>query len=181
MSGHWIQTFSGHAFTPLSPRVEDIAIVDIAHALSMLCRYNGHCRQFYSVAEHSVAVSRWLQAQGASLVTQQWGLLHDAAEAYLGDVPRPLKAVMPEYRAAEDALLQVIAQRFKLNWPIPDVVKEADTRILHDEAHCFMEPPSKPWGIPGDPLGVALHGHNPVIAREVFMFTFDRLYDERDV
>ena len=84
--GDWIQTFTGRAFYVLDPRPEDVDIEDIAHALSMQCRFAGHCREFYSVAQHSVTAS-WLVPPEDAL----WGLLHDAAEAYVVDLPRPIK------------------------------------------------------------------------------------------
>jgi len=82
----WIQTISGRKFPLAEPDPNQIDIEDIAHALSMLCRFNGHCTQFYSVAEHSMHVSHEISNDLALA-----GLLHDAAEAYLGDVPSPLK------------------------------------------------------------------------------------------
>lgn len=82
----WIQTFSGRQFFPLEPRVEDVCIEDIAHGLSNLCRYAGHCECFYSVAQHCLLVSRVVPREHALR-----GLLHDASEAYLIDVPRPIK------------------------------------------------------------------------------------------
>ena len=81
-NGSWLQTYTGIQFWPLDPRPEEIDIQDIAHALSLLCRFNGHCQRFYSVAEHSVHVSTILAPEFGL-----WGLLHDAAEAYLSDIP----------------------------------------------------------------------------------------------
>jgi hypothetical protein len=94
--GDWIQTYSGRQFWPLDPRVEDVHLEDIAHALSNVCRYTGHVREFYSVAEHSVHVSWSCEPEDAL-----WGLLHDASEAYLADMARPVKQNMPVYVAAE--------------------------------------------------------------------------------
>jgi hypothetical protein len=84
--GDWMQTFTGRAFYPLDPRPEDIDPVDIAHALSLICRYGGHSSRFYSVAEHCVLMSHAVAPEHAL-----WALLHDATEAYLGDMIRPLK------------------------------------------------------------------------------------------
>ncbi|MDO4254358.1 MAG: hypothetical protein Q4C81_04310 [Kocuria sp.] len=95
--GNWMQTYTGRRFYPLDSRPEDVDVVDVAHALSMQCRYNGHVRLFMSVAEHCVLVSRLVPSEHAL-----WGLLHDATEAYVGDMVRPLKLHMPEYRAVED-------------------------------------------------------------------------------
>ena len=106
----WIQTVSGKKFPLLTPDTEAIDIQDIAHALSMICRFNGHCISFYSVAEHSVHVSR-LVAPNLAL----WGLLHDAAEAYLGDVPTPLKGHLGGFRDREKTLLAGLLRNMVLN------------------------------------------------------------------
>jgi hypothetical protein len=143
----WIQTYSGRRFDPLEPRPEQIEIVDIAHALSLLCRFKGHCLKFYSVAEHSVRVSRALPPDDAL-----WGLMHDAAEAYLSDVPRPLKARLPGFQEAEDRLLELIAAKFGLGWPMPEAVARADALLLSTEARDLMAPPPESWGLDVAPL-----------------------------
>ena len=135
--GDWIQTFSGVAFYPLDPRPEEIRIEDIAHALAMQCRFTGHVRSFYSVGEHSVRVSQVCDSAEAL-----WGLLHDASEAYLCDVARPVKHMefMEPYRGAEGHLLRAIADRFDLSprWPEPASVKHADKCLLAIEARDLM-------------------------------------------
>ena len=103
----WIQTYTGRKFFPLTDEPGEIDLRDIAHSLALQCRFNGHCRQFYSVAEHSVRVSHILPDEEAA-----WGLLHDAAEAYVSDLPRPLKLTVPDFRAAEDRLLRQIAETY---------------------------------------------------------------------
>jgi len=95
----WFLTASGKRFWPLDPRPEDICIEDIAHALSHICRFGGHVREPYSVAQHSVIVSMIVKPENAL-----YGLLHDAAEAYAGDMVRPLKRGMPAYRSIESAV-----------------------------------------------------------------------------
>lgn len=84
--GSWMQTYTGRRLFPMDPSPADVDIIDIAHALSMQCRYNGHVRRFMSVAEHCVLISENVPAQDAL-----WGLLHDATEAYVGDMIRPLR------------------------------------------------------------------------------------------
>ncbi len=106
--GNWIQTYSGRQFWPLEPRAEDVAVEDIAHALSLLCRYGGHSSRFYSVAEHCVLVSHKCGLHG---------LLHDAAEAYLLDIPRPVKALMPEYKWAEERVIVAIYEALGVTLP----------------------------------------------------------------
>ncbi len=125
-----ITTYSGISFWPLLPNPDDIRIDDIAHALSNQCRFVGHTRLFYSVAEHSVRVSQLCRPEDAL-----WGLLHDASEAYLSDVAAPLKELsqFESYRAAERLLQRLIAQRFGLAPVQPASVGEADRRMLQIE------------------------------------------------
>lgn len=129
LKGGWMLTYSGKQFWPLTPRVDDIDIKDIAHSLALQCRYNGHSSGFYSVAEHSILISQAVAPEHAL-----WGLLHDAAEAYVGDMVRPLKWSMPDFCEAEDRILDLIACRFGLpSLKIPAAVHEADARILLTE------------------------------------------------
>ena len=128
--GDWFQTYSGRQFWPCDPKPEEIYLVDIAHALSNQCRFAGHCQRFYSVAQHSVIVSEQVPFEHAV-----WGLLHDAAEAYLVDLPRPIKrhsVLGREYKLLEEQLQTCIAWRFGLqNTPeIPACVHVADDRAL---------------------------------------------------
>lgn len=164
----WIQTFTGRAFTPLTPRAEDVDLLDIAHALSNLCRFGGHCLRFYSVAEHSVYVSRVVPAHLASLA-----LLHDAAEAYLVDVPRPIKAHLGAYAAIEEWVLQAILTRFHevpvflSEW---DLIKDADNAVLAAERDQIMAPPPQPWApLPPPPAGLFIAALPPQHAMRLFL------------
>ena len=130
-----IDTAYGHSVNPTDLMVEDIDIRDIAHALGMLCRFNGHCNRFYSVAEHSVLVSRLCSPEFALE-----GLLHDAAEAYLGDVPTPLKRQWPEFRHAEDRAYGVIARKFLIPEKTSTEVVAADTAALQLEKPRLLVP-----------------------------------------
>lgn len=127
-AGNWIQTHSGRQYYPQDPRISDVLIDDIAHALSMQCRFVGQCNRFYSVAEHSVHVSRLVPPEH-----QLAGLLHDATEAYLGDISRPLKLILPEYKKLEDQNWFVIAAAFGLDPELPEVVHEADATMVFVE------------------------------------------------
>ena len=132
-----IATFSGVRFWPLLPNPDDILIADIAHALSNQCRFAGHVRVFYSVAEHCVRVSQLCRPEDAL-----WGLLHDAPEAFLAEVPAPLKE-LPEfdaYRAAERSLQRTIAARFGLAPDQPRSVTEADRAVLGIEIRDLLRP-----------------------------------------
>ena len=136
--GNWMQTFSGLRFWVMDPSPDEVRIEDIAHALSMQCRYNGHCSTFYSVAQHSVLVSHVLEREHPPVV-QFWGLIHDAAEAYLGDMVRPLKRSMPAYREAEDRVMLAVVQRMGLQgFSEPPAVKWADTVLLSTERRDLM-------------------------------------------
>lgn len=154
----WMQTYSGRAVWPLEPHPREIDPADITHALSMLCRYNGHVRRFYSVAEHCVLLSHAVSPGNAL-----WALLHDATEAYMGDMIRPLKRHMPTYAEAEDRLMAAICKRFRLPAGMPAEVKDADTRILLDEREQLMGKPPLPWTEVEDmkPLGVTVAGWEP--------------------
>jgi len=188
-SRSYIRTASGLQVWPLDPRPEDIALEDIAHALAMQCRFGGHTLTFYSVAQHSVMVSKicsdhqgWAQA----------GLLHDAAEAYLGDMLRPLKrqSLGQGYRDAEHRLLAVIFLRFGLDplWAasLPDVVTAADNWMCGREGRMLM-PPDPDWArllaeveqggllgplIPQDPLSPC----GSKQAEALFLKRFDELW-----
>jgi hypothetical protein len=139
LRGDWMQTFTGGRFYPLDPRADEIDPTDIAHALSLLCRYGGHVDRFYSVAEHCVLMSRAVAPEHALAA-----LLHDATEAYVVDVPRPLKAVLGEYRAIEGDLWRVIAARFGISGVLPGEVLEADNRILVNERAALLSR-AEPW------------------------------------
>jgi hypothetical protein len=131
----WIQTYTGRAFGILNPHPDDIVIEDIAHSLSQQCRYAGHCVQFASVAEHCR-----LMWELASKPNKRPALLHDATEAYLVDVPRPIKELLPDYKKIEHVLAAVIAAKFGVAYPWPEEVLQLDARILLDERAQNMVP-----------------------------------------
>jgi hypothetical protein len=177
--GDWMQTFRGGQFWPLDPKPAAIEIEDIAHSLSMQCRYAGHCIRFYSVAEHSVHVANHLKRAGAPVNVQLWGLLHDASEAYLVDVPRPLKPFLPGYREAERRVMAAVAERFSLGPSEPPEVKKTDNRILCDEAAQNMAEPPESWDLIGPPLGIRLRYWWPELAKEAFLKKFHQLSEQR--
>lgn len=165
--GDWMQTYTGRQFWPLDPEPAEIDILDIAHSLSMQCRYAGHCRNFYSVAEHCVLLSLAVEPEHAF-----WALMHDASEAYLVDIPRPVKPALVNYRNVEDRMMLAICARFGLAPDMPRAVKEADNRILADEAAQNMSRPPVPWADTGAPLGVTLQFWTPAKAQDQFMARF---------
>lgn len=172
--GDWIQTAHGRQFWPIDPRADEVFIDDIAHALSMLCRFGGHCLRFYSVAEHSVLLSR-----AAAPEHKLWALLHDASEAYLVDVPRPLKPFLAGYKEAEDKIMRAVCERFGLGSDMPKPVKECDGRILFDERTQNMATAPVRWATDAAPIGVLLQYWAPPIARANFLSDFNFLTRER--
>lgn len=162
--GDWIQTALGGQFWPIDPRPDEIDPEDVAHALSLLCRFGGHCLRFYSVAEHSVLLARAVAPHN-----RLWALLHDATEAYLVDVPRPLKPFLVGYKEAEDKIARAVCDRFGLPMEMPAEVRAADTRILTDERHQNMAPAPKPWSTDAEPLGVTLQFWSPPRAKREFL------------
>lgn len=126
--GNWMLSSKGRQLWPLDLQPEDIDIEEIAHALSNICRFGGHCRKFYSVAQHSLLV-----ADCSPLKLAKVGLLHDATEAYIGDMVRPLKVSLSEFSSIEDAAWEAVAGAFDLPITIPAEVKIADARVLLGE------------------------------------------------
>lgn len=131
-----ITTFTGKTVNVFEPDMNVIDIKDIAHALSNLCRFGGHTRQFYSVAEHSVRVARELNSRSLQLTA----LLHDAAEAYLVDMPRPVKKYIAGYEMMENRVMEAIARRFKIQFPLPKQVIDADNMLLEREYDELLAP-----------------------------------------
>lgn len=173
--GDWMLTFTGRRFWPLDPRPVEIAIEDIAHALSMICRYNGHTRRFYSVAEHSVLLCQVMTEREPENVWHQLqALMHDAAEAYLCDIVRPVKGSIPGYEVAEQRVEIAIRDRFDL-WCHGKTsgVNELDNLILFDEARALLRVDLEPWHEVYSPgLGVEIVGLPPALAESAFLDAF---------
>lgn len=169
--GDWIQTYTGRKYFPIAPSAEDVDIVDISHSLSMQCRYAGHCKMFYSVAEHSVLVSYLVPPEHALTA-----LMHDATEAYLVDVPRPVKRQLPNYKEIEQLNWLAVAARFDLPTEIPQCVHDADTNILYAERNALMTVPPAPWAnedvVPPD---VEIQGWLPAEACRRFTQRYQQL------
>ena len=138
----WIQTYSGKKFDFLDIKLESIDIIDIAHALSNLCRYTGHTKSFYSVADHSI-----LAALNVNKEDRLVALLHDATEAYLNDISKPLKNLLPRYRELEDAVWLKIAEKFGLPAKLPLSVKDVDLRLLATEKRDLLAEEPDEWTI----------------------------------
>jgi len=136
----WILTHSGVQFDLLDPKAEAVHPSDIAHSLARLCRFNGHCENHYSVAEHSLRV--------AALVPEEHhlvALLHDATEAYVGDMVRPLKQSLPGYQHIEQRIWRIICTRFDIDPVLPACVHEADMVMLATERRDLMPEHPAQW------------------------------------
>ena len=129
--GDFITTYRGKQFHYLKPAEGEIDIRDIAHALSLKCRFAGHCKVFYSVAEHSIRVADALPPE-----LRLGGLLHDATEAYMPDIPRPIKESFG-LREYEDTLMEVISRKYKFH-PSNATIKETDNILIATEARDLM-------------------------------------------
>lgn len=136
----YITTYKKVHFTPLHPNPDDILIEDIAHALSLMSRANGHFPAFHSVAQHCIECCREALGRGLGNRIALACLLHDASEAYLADITRPVKQYLPQYRSIEDGLLCAIYGKY-LNGITPEeqkLVKEIDDTLLYYEFYHFM-------------------------------------------
>ncbi len=168
--GDWGLTSSGRRFWPADPRVDDICIDDIAHALSMQCRFGGHSLQWYSVAQHSVLVARLCSPEN-----QLVGLLHDATEAYLQDIIRPLKTELREvYNPLERAWAMAIGLVFGLGDRLADLPKEvhdADRAVLVAE-HRDLMAPSPEWPVGPSAIRQIYPWASPAFAKMEFLRYF---------
>lgn len=171
----WIQTYSGKRFNPTNPVPSAIVIQDIAHALSMQCRFSGHIKQFYSVAQHCVLVSHLCDPEDAL-----WALLHDASEAYLIDIPRPLKysGQFDAYKVFEENVQKAICLRFGLDFQEPSSVKRADTVMLATEARDLMSPLRSDWEQSAEPIPLKIVPLSCLEAKRAFLKRFFQLMGE---
>ncbi len=164
-----LRTFSGKMIDPSNLKVEDIDALDISKALSNLCRFGGHCFEFYSVAEHSLLVTKilteWGYPENICGDIALAGLLHDASEAYICDIPTPFKRKLPQYKELEQEVMKHITAKFGIEWLNDEnhewskPIKKADNLALDIEMdylfygkldsvypiHCY--PPSKAFGL----------------------------------
>lgn len=138
----WLQTFSGVDIYPLEPDINKINIVDVAHSLAQLNRYNGHSISPINVAYHSVVVSMNVRQELALAA-----LLHDAPEYILGDICRPIKRtpLFAPYRRLEDEWLALFGQKYGFETPLDKEIKLADNGALLYEQSMYMMDPPKPW------------------------------------
>lgn len=169
--GPTILLFGGAYFDLLDPEGSAFTIEDVAQGLAQCCRFAGQCRRFYSVAEHSVHVSTILEPEH-----RYAGLMHDAAEAFLGDVTKPLKLLLPDYRAIEARVEAAVFARFAVPTPLPLAVKDADRIMLATEQRQLMAN-GEAWAMTGGrrALPLAIPAWPPEEARERFLERFGAL------
>lgn len=182
-------TYTGRLFNPFDPQPEDINIQDIAHALSQTCRYGGMCSEYYSVAQHSGHVSSQCTDKDD---WKLWGLLHDAAEAYIGDMPKPFKPFMLNFDNLETIILKVIADKFDLKWydnndvqdGVPGHVSAVDEQMLYTEARqllpgCDWAKEDKSRPTTAGYKDMIIPSMSPEQAKAAFLLEFSRQYFRR--
>lgn len=153
----WIETYTGVRLYFGAPTPEMLRLADVAHVLPRLARYNGHTRRFYSVAEHACLMRDWVASRGGSPRDRLTALHHDDAEFVIGDLPRPIKHKMSQFKEVESKLDQALALRFHTEWPMPPWLKDIDSRILKDERRQVMRRSDNEWGTDRlEELGVRL-------------------------
>lgn len=184
----WLQTFSKKTIDVFEPDPNQIDIIDIAISLSRQCRFNGHTKEFYSVAEHCVHVSEITSTKGPGFIwgNAMFGLLHDASEAYLTDLPRPVKVTdeMAKYRVIEQELQSVIYHKFGCVGREPELIKRCDNMMLATEALqlMFPAPDGKIWELNEDPIpNFELHCWSPTEACKEFLDRFKSLQKFEDL
>jgi uncharacterized protein len=176
--GPYLQTVSGRWVNPIDPDPQQFDIEDIARALGNLCRFGGHCRVFYSVAQHSVIVSELVEQRGGDVEDLFAALMHDASEAYLGDMPHPLKhrsALGAVFKEAEDHLEAALREHFAIKPGVPEI-KRADRALLAAERRAFS---AERWAWPElegvEPLDIELEALSPDESERAFMRRFAEL------
>lgn len=178
-----MQTFTGRTVYPLDMTPDDVDIVDIAHSLALQCRYIGHCVCHYGVAEHSVRVCDCVRSMGVeSRHDLLYALLHDASEAYLCDVPKPIKSgteLGALYKVIEERVEGVIREHFGLAIPLTNETKTADRVLLVTEKRDIMPPGERPWNLVDKPLPMTIEPWSWRTAEERFLERFWELTDGR--
>jgi hypothetical protein len=168
--GSWMATYSGLQIYPLDPRENEISIQDIAHSLSMQCRFNGHVKRFYSVADHCIKVSNLCSDEN-----KLWGLLHDASEGYLSDMPSPIKRHMDSYKSFENNMQKVICSKFGLSIDMPKQVHHFDLVLRSTEMRDLMDISGLYFGEGIEPLKEVLSPLTQEEAEQQFLELFYNL------
>lgn len=177
-----IETYSGINFCPFHASKDDIDIVDIAHALSNICRFNGHVKHFYSVAQHCCLLAEYAMKLGHCAKTCKSILMHDASEAYINDIPRPFKhnigwdfdGTFRSYKSVEENLSKLIFEKFGCLTYDHDIIKELDTRIMLKEHEVLFNNNNTSWSslIDLEPLDVIIINEHPSNVKKKFLDLF---------
>lgn len=183
----FLQTYHGHAFYPTSGKISNVEILDIAHALSNIGRFNGHANYFYSVAEHSVLVAKIIKTLWPDDLNAAWaGLLHDATEAYVGDVTTPLKVTMSAFMELEEHVAAQISKEFNIVWDAQTKsrVKHADMVALATEASKLFDDVSSWKALNGVPMmPELLESEFPMLpghAKQLFVAEYCNMHELRN-
>lgn len=184
------QLYGGGRFDPLNPDSDSFNIMDIAHALSNQCRFMGHVKTFYSVAQHSVLCSIYAEDVNPEVAKDLFKdchtgkdlarmmLMHDASEAYIQDIIRPLKSRDPgfeaTYKLAEAKIMNQLSTKFNFPWPMCPVGKMIDDRMLFTEKRDLLEPAN--WGWEAEPFEAEIDPWTPALARLYFLRRFHQLF-----
>jgi len=174
----YIETYTGRRIYFRDIKLEDISIIDIAHSLSHICRFTGHTKEFYSVAQHSVLVSD----HQTTLAEKRAGLLHDATECYVNDLASPLKKYLSGcgYSDLEDDFHEVINEKFNINGGMTPNIKKADLQALFTEKRDVLNTQNSDWGW-GDEIirfEEVIIPLQPKKARALFLSRFKELFPE---
>lgn len=176
IKGPTILLESGRYFDLQDPESSEFDITDVAHALAHICRFTGHCHTFYSVAQHSVLVASNVPREHAFA-----GLMHDAAEAFIGDVAKPLKMMLPDYKLIEERIEAAVFKRYGLPPKLPACVKKADLVLLRTEQRDLMNADRHVWtpteGV--EPLARRIEPMLPAAAKREFLTWYSVLQAER--
>jgi len=171
ITGPMVELFSGCCVDLSNLDASQVSILDVAHSLAHICRFTGHSRKFYSVAEHSVIGSYQCEPEAAYDM-----LMHDVTEALIGDVSTPLKSLLPEYRLLERELTWRLSEQFRFHYPFSPLVRESDLRMLATEREQLLKPSRQQWACLENvkPYPVTLEGWPPERAKQEFI---DRYLD----
>lgn len=170
----YICTYLGNRFYPLEGRIDQVHLEDIAHGLAYQCRFNGQTSEFYSIAQHSLMVADIISAEHPEL--RLAALLHDASEAYLGDVVKPLKALLPDYKDIERRVEEIIAKAYGISDIFNPLIKRADMIALATEKRDLMPHSAEDWSyLKGyEPLRDAITAWSPEQAKRAFLIEVNK-------
>ncbi len=174
----WVETYTGKHVDPLHLQDSDICIEDIAHSLSLICRFVGHCRRFYSVAQHSIHTAELIEdcipSDDVGHRTMLAGLLHDAAEAYINDISRPIKYAVKGFKEIDNVATGVVMKHFNCVGTDWTLIKKMDNMMLATEASQLMYTGGEDWYLPEPEVRMIIPVMIPQLAEDIFKERFYR-------